>query len=174
MYTVTPGFTGMSPHTWDCRRASSHLGLQVWTLMPRITGVYCYTWDYWHAPSYLGLNACPLIPGIAGKHPHTWNSKCVPSHTWDYKGAPSHLGLPVWTLTPDFHGTFFFWGACRRFLFRSWVPTFISQPSALLEKYWTWLFSWPSAFCHLPSLLQGKSHMLSPGPAERLQEVVWE
>lgn len=107
----------MSPHTWDCRRAPSHLGLQVWTLhlglqgwtlMPRITGVYCYTWDYWHAPSYLGLNACPLIPGIAGKHPHTWNSKCVPSHTWDYKGAPSHLGLPVWTLTPDFHGTFFF------------------------------------------------------------------
>lgn len=117
MYTVTPGITGMSPHTWDCRRAPSHLGLQVWTLhlglqvwtlMPRITGVYCYTWDYWHAPSYLGLNACPLIPGIAGKHPHTWNSKCVPSHTWDYKGAPSHLGLLVWTLTPDFHGTFFF------------------------------------------------------------------
>lgn len=89
----------MSPHTWDCRRAPSHLGLQVWTLhlglqvwtlMPRITGVYCYTWDYWHAPSYLGLQASiltpgipsvyPLTPGITRVHPHTWDCWCGPLH----------------------------------------------------------------------------------------------
>lgn len=52
--TLIPGIKCMSPHTWDCRQASSHLEFQVCTL------------------SHLGLQGCTLTPGIAGVDPYTW------------------------------------------------------------------------------------------------------
>lgn len=52
--TLISGIKCMSPHTWDCRQASSHLEFQVCTL------------------SHLGLQGCTLTPGIAGVDPYTW------------------------------------------------------------------------------------------------------
>lgn len=188
VWTLMPRIISVYCYTWDYWHAPSYLELQACPLIPRIAGKHTHTWDYKCAPSHLGLQGCTLIPEVAGVHPHTWGYKGAPSslglqgytltpgitkvhpHTLDYKCAPSHLELQVCTITPGITGVgshtwlpwYFFWGACRRFLFRSWVPTFTQQPSTLLEKYWAWHFSWPSAFCHLPSHLQGKSHMLSP------------
>lgn len=56
----------MSPHTWDCRQASSQLEFQVCTLTPGITRVHLHTWDCKGALSYLGLQVWTLTPGFHG------------------------------------------------------------------------------------------------------------